>query len=183
MPPALAAQSPDHWTIRGVPLTFNFCLLQTCSFFKHPHLSNWKAIPSLHLVKIAWNHLRLLSIFYIPYKLCISFTRLLLTNYLKLSIWRQKNLFFHSPGDQMSKLCFSSVQSLSCVQLFVTPWTGALQASLPITNSRSLLKLMSIELVMPSNCLILCCLLLLLPSILPNTRVFFNDWLFASGGK
>ena len=75
----------------------------------------------------------------------------------------------------MSKLCFSSVQSLSCVQLFVTPWTGALQASLPITNSRSLFKLMSIELVMPSNCLILCCLLLLLPSIFPSIRVFSNE--------
>ena len=75
----------------------------------------------------------------------------------------------------MSKLCFSSVQSLSCVQLFVTPWTGALQASLPITNSWSLLKLMSIEIVMPSNCLILCCPLLLLPSIFPSIRVFSNE--------
>ena len=70
---------------------------------------------------------------------------------------------------------FSSVQSLSHVQLFVTPWTAAHQASLSITNSRSLLKLMSIELVMPSNHLILCRPLLLLPSIFPSIRVFSNE--------
>ena len=67
---------------------------------------------------------------------------------------------------------FSSVQSLICVRLFVTPWTAACQASLSITNSRSLLKLMSIESVMPSSHLILCCPLLLLPPIPPNIRVF-----------
>ena len=69
---------------------------------------------------------------------------------------------------------FSSVQLLSLVQLFVTPWAAAHQASLSITNSQSLLKLMSIESVMPSNCLILCCPLLLLPSIFPSIRVFSN---------
>ena len=69
----------------------------------------------------------------------------------------------------------SSVQSLNCVQLFVTPWTAACQASLSITNSRSLLKLMSIELVMPFNHLILCCPLLLLPSIFPSIRFFSNE--------
>ena len=68
----------------------------------------------------------------------------------------------------------SSVQSLSHVQLFATPWTAACQASLSITNSRSLLKLMSMELVMPSNHLILCCPLLLLPSVFPSIRVFSN---------
>ena len=68
-----------------------------------------------------------------------------------------------------------SVQSLSRVQLFVTPWTAARQASLSITNSRSLLKLMSIESVMPSNHLILCRPLLLLPSIFPSIRVFSNE--------
>ena len=66
------------------------------------------------------------------------------------------------------------VRLLSHVQLFVTPWTAAHQASLSITNSRSLLKLMSIELVMPSNHLILCCSLLLLPSIFPRIRIFSN---------
>ena len=69
----------------------------------------------------------------------------------------------------------SSVQLLSCVRLFVTPWTRAHQASLSITNSRSLLKLISIESVMPSNHLILCRPLLLLPSIFPSIRVFFNE--------
>ena len=69
----------------------------------------------------------------------------------------------------------SSVQSLSRVQLFVTPRTAARQASLSITNSRSLLKLMSIVSVMPSNHLILCCSLFLLPSIFPSIRVFSNE--------
>ena len=69
----------------------------------------------------------------------------------------------------------SSVQSLSCVRLFVTPWTAAHQASLSITNSRNLLKLMSIESLMPSNHLILCHPLLLLPSIFPSIRVFSNE--------
>ena len=70
---------------------------------------------------------------------------------------------------------FSSVQSLSHVQLFETPWTAACQPSLSITNSWSLLKLMSIELVMPSNHFVLCRLLLLLPSIFPSIRVFSNE--------
>ena len=68
----------------------------------------------------------------------------------------------------------SSIQSLSHVQLFVIPWTAACQVSLSITNSQSLLKLMSIESVMPSNHLILCHPLLLLPSIFPSIRVFSN---------
>ena len=75
-------------------------------------------------------------------------------------------------GQQKS---FSSVQSLSCVQLFVTPWTAARQPSLSITNSQSLLKLMSTESVMPSYHLILCHPLLLLPSIFPSIRVFSNE--------
>ena len=70
---------------------------------------------------------------------------------------------------------FSSVQSLSCVWLFVTPWIAACQASLSNTNSRSSLKLMSIELVMPSSHLILYCPLLLLPPIPPSIRVFSNE--------
>ena len=70
---------------------------------------------------------------------------------------------------------FSLVQSLSRVQLFVTPWTAASQASMSITNSWSLLKLMSIELVMPSNHLILCHPLLLPPLIIPSIRVFSNE--------
>ena len=69
---------------------------------------------------------------------------------------------------------FSPVQSLSHVQLFTTPRTATRQASLSFTNSQSLLKLMSIELVMPSNYLILCCPLLHLPSIFPGIMVFSN---------
>ena len=72
-------------------------------------------------------------------------------------------------------ILFSSVQSLSRVRLFVTPWIAARQASLSITNSRSLLKLMSIKLVMPSNHLILYHPLLLLPPIPPSIRVFSNE--------
>ena len=70
---------------------------------------------------------------------------------------------------------FSSVQSLSHVQLFVTSWTAACQASLSFTISQSLLKLMSIESVMPFNHLILCHLFLLPPSIIPSIRVFSNE--------
>ena len=70
---------------------------------------------------------------------------------------------------------FSSVQSLSHVRLFVTPWTAAGQASLSITNSWSLLKLMSIELMMPSDHLIFCHPLLFLPSTFPSIRVFSNE--------
>ena len=75
-----------------------------------------------------------------------------------------------------------AVQVLSCVRLFVTPWTAATQASLCITNSWSLLNFMSIKSVMPSNHLILC-RPLLLPSIFPGIRVFPMSWLHASGGQ
>jgi len=74
-----------------------------------------------------------------------------------------------------SRPFLSSVQSLCCVQLYVTLWTAARQASLSFTISQSLLKLMPIELVMPSNHLILCHPLLLLPSIFPSIRVFSSD--------
>ena len=88
-----------------------------------------------------------------------------------------------SASHQPSTGCCSSVQLLSRVQLFATPWTAACRASLSIPNSRSLLKLISIESVMPSNHLILCCLLLLPPSIFPSIRVFSNSQLFTSGGQ
>ena len=88
-----------------------------------------------------------------------------------LSIYPEKTLI---QNDTCTPV-FSSVQSLSHVWLFVTPWTAAHQASLSITNSQNLPKLMSIELVMPSNYLILCRPLLLLPSVLPSIRVFSNE--------
>ena len=74
----------------------------------------------------------------------------------------------------MEVIQFSSVQSLSYFQLFATPWTAARQASLSITSSQSLLKLRSIESMMSSNHLILCCPLLLMSSIFPSIRVFSN---------
>ena len=103
--------------------------------------------------------------------------------------WRRKSSRCYHPrprrGEQaliLLRLCyrerhqqFSSIQSLSRVRLFVTPWTAACQASLSISNSQSLLKLMSIESMMPSNQLILCRPLLFLPSIFPSIRVFSND--------
>ena len=79
---------------------------------------------------------------------------------------------FSSISEQPLLIQFISVQSLNHVRFFVTPWTTACQASLPITNSWSLPKLMSIESVMSSNHLILCHLLLLSPSIFPSIRVF-----------
>ena len=82
-----------------------------------------------------------------------------------------------------TKIQFSSIQSLSRVQLFVTPWAPARQACLFIANSQSLLKLMSIESVMPSNHLILCHPLLLLPSVFPSTGVFSMSQFFAAGGQ
>ena len=78
---------------------------------------------------------------------------------------------------------FSSFQSLSRVWLFVTPWIAAHQASLSITIPRSLSKLMSIKSEMLSNHLVLCCFLLLLPSIFPSIRVFSNESVFWSGGQ
>ena len=105
-------------------------------------------------------------------------------------ISQSPNLSFHSYIHikvQKSHVCFyrilSSVQSLSHVWLFATSWSEALQASLSSTNTQSLPKLMSIELVMPSNHLILCNPLLLLPSIFPSIRVFQMSQLFTSGGQ
>ena len=87
---------------------------------------------------------------------------------------RHSEMFRNIKYSQAAGKVFSSVQLLSCVQLFETTRTAAHQASLSITNSQSLLKLMSIELVMPSNHFILCHPLLLLPSIFPSIRVFSN---------
>ena len=82
-----------------------------------------------------------------------------------------------------STFWFSSVQSLSLVQLFTTPWTAASQTFPSITNSQSLIKLMSIQSVMPSSHLILFCPLILLPSIFPCIRVFSSESVLASAGQ
>ena len=92
-----------------------------------------------------------------------------------LSSVHQHGLLGLSYQYHMPLLWFSSVQSLSRVRLFATPWTATHQASLSTTNSQSLPRLMSIESVMPSNHLILHRPLLLLPSIFPSIRVFFNE--------
>ena len=97
----------------------------------------------------------------------------------KTSLWKLSGII-HIPllmyNFKRSTVFFGqSVQSLSCVGHFTTPWTAAPHTSLSITNSQSLLKLTSIELVMPSNHLILCCPLLLLPSIFPSIRVFSSE--------
>ena len=99
-----------------------------------------------------------------------------LIHWLTLMRWAERvRQLFSLMEFENANLRISSVQSLSCVQLFGTPWTAARQASLFITNSRSLPKLMSIESVMPSSHLILCRPLLLLPSIFANIRVFSNE--------
>ena len=89
--------------------------------------------------------------------------------------WKHLNSWMNSYPYTDSSKNKVAVQLHSCVWLFATLWTEAHQASLSITNSQSLFKLMSIELVMPSNHLILCCPLLLLPSIFPSIRVFPNE--------
>ena len=104
--------------------------------------------------------------------------------YLPASVLvRLATRWHHVPFCKIYFLQFSSVQSLSHVQLFATPWIAARQTSLSITNTQSPPKPMSIQLVMPSNHLMLCCPLLLLPSIFPSIRVFSNDQFFASGGQ
>ena len=95
-------------------------------------------------------------------------------------MWKFKKIYWSLVHLQF---VFSSVQPLSRVRLFATPWTASHQASLSTTNSRSLLKLMSIKSVMPSNHLILCCPLLLLPSIFPSIRSFPMSQFFASDGQ
>ena len=90
-------------------------------------------------------------------------------------IWSYWGFVRASISKVMYSVWLSSVQLLSRVQLFVTSWTAARQASLSITKSWSLLKLISIESVMPYNQLILCCPLLLPPSIFPSVRVFLNE--------
>ena len=100
-------------------------------------------------------------------------------------IWKQSYLIpwtnLSWPEEVISSVVV--VQLLSRVRLFATPWITARQASLSITNSQSLLKLMPIELVMPSKHLVLCCPLILLPSIFPSIRYFPMSRLFPSGGQ
>ena len=93
----------------------------------------------------------------------------------ELMITQQNNSFCSRIYFLLNSVQFSSVQSLSRVRLFATPWIAARRASLSITISRSSLKLTSIESVMPSSHLILCCPLFLLPPVPPSIRVFYNE--------
>ena len=104
-----------------------------------------------------------------------NYTVYLSSSLTSSSLWHLPTLTVVFPKLSFSSQSFSSVQSLSHVWLFATPWTAAHQASLSITKSRSSLKLTSIESVMPSSHLILCHPLLLLPSIFPSIRVFSNE--------
>ena len=125
--------------------------------------------------------------FFSSYSLFSSFLlylALFLVNFsIILSLFYIHACFLSTGGHNDISNCIRSVQSLSHVWLLATPLTAACQAFLSITNCRSLLKLMSFELVMPSSYLILCCPLLLLPSIFPSTRSFPRSQFFASGGQ
>ena len=128
--------------------------------YSYPVPCNWGFLPDLELGWKVWGEMRQ------PWKLALP------------GAWGSW-LFFHSLSFLFtSSVQFSSVQSLSHVRLFETPWTAAHQASLCITNSWSLPKLMSIESVMTSSHFILCHLLLLLPSIFPSIRVFSSESAF-----
>ena len=107
----------------------------------------------------------------------MSWSQFIFESYSQTQFWNQSShISCHLTKVRYSTFHqFNSVQSLSSVWLLATPWTAAHQASLSITNSRSLLKLMSIELVMPSNHLILCRPLFLPPSIFSIIRVFSNE--------
>ena len=105
--------------------------------------------------------------------------------YMMLPVFNRVSPGCHAPGFRMGWLCRNLeitishvVELLSCVQLFATPWTAARQAPLSSTTSRSLLKLMSVEAVMLSNHLILCCPLLFLPSVFPSFKVFSSELAF-----
>ena len=146
---------PNHFTVlSGIPSRFSVshfsCWAQNWAFSKSLTSAEWEG--------------RLIHVSY-------------MTNYRSSAISQSLSPVRNNQFQAYTIFCYflSSVQSLSHIWLFATPWTAARQASLSITNSRSLLKLMSIKSVMPSNNLILCCPLLFLPSIFPSIHVFSNE--------
>ena len=159
---------PQHQSSKtSILLHSAFIIVQ----LSHPYMTTEKTIALTRctfvskVLSLLFNVLSRLVIAFLPRSKCL------------LISWLQ------SPSAVIfSSVQFSSVHSFSRVWLFATPWTAAHQASLSITNSWSLLRLMSIKSVMPSNQLILCRPLLLLPSIFPNIRVFSNEWVLCVGG-
>ena len=134
-------------------------------------VDGWMPVYKDRLQRTEW----IISIFWECPKSSFSTIFSACTEYYYEYIWNTFCSSYEKNSLEVNSVQFSSVQSLSCVWLFVTPWTAACQASLSIINSWSLLKLMSIESVMPSSRLILCHPLLLLPSIFPSIRVFSNE--------
>ena len=135
----------------------DFCLIVVCAFTYFNCLWNENKVLYIEV-----HHVTIYNIFTKAY---MSFE--------KESMWCEKNMSWEKI--MLRENMFNSVQLLSHVRLFATPWTAAHQASLSITNSQRLLKFISIELVMPSNYLILCRPFLLLPSIFPSIRVFSSE--------
>ena len=135
----------------------DFCLIMVCAFIYFNCLGNENKVPYIEV-----HHVIIYNILTKAYM-----------DFEKESMWCEKNMSFEK--NMLCQNMFSSVRSLSHVWLFATPLTEAHQTSLSITNSPSLLKFISIELVMPSNHLIICRPLFLLPSIFPSIRVFSNE--------
>ena len=144
-------------------------------------LERWKGLISGCLM--GWPQIKILSFWSVAFSyLCYNnepFLDCIVTCDKKWILWQ---LAMTSSVVRLRRSSIILVQSLNRVRLYATPWTAACQASPSITNSWSLLKFMSIELVMPSNHLILCCPLLL-PSIFPSIRVYSKSRIFASGGQ
>ena len=149
--------------------TINFDLILLMGIIS---VSGFTFIFLLVVIQLFQHHLKRLSLFH--YCLC-AFIKKQLTAFMGVHFCVFIDLFVYSfASTTVSVNQFCSVQSLNMSES-ATPWTAARQASLSITNSRSLLKLMSIQLIMPSNLLILCHPLLLLPSIFPSIRVFTSE--------
>ena len=196
MSPVLAAQSLNHWTTREVPNKGIFentkggPALYTCILYPRSVLQESNHTPLLQKLSsecaqylkqsvkrsatfILWRHSSLHA--WLPLTMSI-FNSDEKKYCLWCKCWWNYISVITGFSSRLYLACeFSSVQSLSRVGLFATPWIAARQASLSITNSRSSLKLMSIKSVMPSSHLILCCPLLLLPPIPPSIRVFSNE--------
>ena len=192
-PPSLGFSRQEHWSglpfpspiIIGLGLQFS-SVAQSCPTLCDP--MNYSTSLS---ISNSWSLLKFMSI-----KLVTPSNHLILLSSSSLpafNLSQHQGLFqwvspLHQMANRHMKRCSTSiiihsVQSLSHVWLFATPWTAARQASLSITNSQSLLKLMSIDSVMPFNYLILCHSLFLLPQSFPASGSFPISWFFTTGGQ